>query len=208
MVTNVYVDGPNLYYAALKDKVGLRWLDLVTWSERLLPGHEIKRVRYFTAWANPARPSGQAERQRWYLRALDTLPEVSLHFGRCIKDTVQLTEPRPSNLTRTVIKVREKGVDVALATKLLVDAARRDCDTAVIVSSDSDLRTPIEAARKQLRIRVGVINPREGSAGNALKESVNFHIRPEQGSYKAAQLPAQLRDSRGVITVPKEWTQK
>ena len=59
MTTNVYVDGPSLYYGALKDRPG-RWLDLQTWCERLLPDHDIERVRYFTAWANPAFDQGKA----------------------------------------------------------------------------------------------------------------------------------------------------
>ena len=61
MPTNFYVDGPNLYYAALKDKT-IRWLDLVTWCERLFPEEDVKRVRYFTAWPQPVRNREQANR--------------------------------------------------------------------------------------------------------------------------------------------------
>jgi len=50
MATNVYVDGPNLYYAALRDRP-VRWLDLTTWCEQLLPDHNVKRV----GMANPSR---------------------------------------------------------------------------------------------------------------------------------------------------------
>ncbi len=39
MPTNVYVDGPNLYYAALRDRP-IRWLDLQTWCESLLPDQQ------------------------------------------------------------------------------------------------------------------------------------------------------------------------
>ena len=208
MVTNVYVDGPNLYYAVLKDTL-LRWLDVVTWSSRLLPDHEIKRVRYFTAWANPARSGGpQADRQRVYLRALRTSPKVSLHFGRCIKDTVDLPEPRRFDRLHSVVKVRQKGVDVALATHLLVDAAQQDCDTAVIVSSDSDLRVPVLAARQQLGLRVGVINPVRHRGGWALREHVDFHIRPRQDSYPAARFPLILTDRGGEFRAPKSWVTK
>ena len=48
MVTNVYIDGFNLYYRALKD-TPLRWLDLRKLAETLFPQDDIRRVCYFTA---------------------------------------------------------------------------------------------------------------------------------------------------------------
>ena len=157
MATNVYVDGPNLYYGALRDRP-VRWLDLTTWCEQLLPDHDVKRVRYFTAWAHPSVERQQVNRQQVYLRALQTSPKISVHLGRCLKDTVVLREPRTSNQHR-VVKVRLKGVDVALATQLLADAATGDCDTVVLVTNDSDFKPTIVAARRALGVRVGLVNP-------------------------------------------------
>ena len=48
MNTNVYVDGFNLYYRALKD-TPFRWLDLRKLAEALFPKDAINRVCYFTA---------------------------------------------------------------------------------------------------------------------------------------------------------------
>jgi hypothetical protein len=50
MPPNVYVDGPNLYYAALRNRP-VRWLDLSSWCAALLSDQQVQRVRYFTAWA-------------------------------------------------------------------------------------------------------------------------------------------------------------
>ncbi len=47
-MTNIYVDGFNLYYGALKG-TPYKWLDLDMLSRLLVPGREIKRIRYFTA---------------------------------------------------------------------------------------------------------------------------------------------------------------
>lgn len=57
MRTNVYVHGFNLYYGCLKG-TRYRWLDLETLCERLLPRHQIQRLRYFTARvaARPNKP--------------------------------------------------------------------------------------------------------------------------------------------------------
>ena len=57
--TNVYVDGFNLYYGCLKG-TPYKWLDLDAMCRRLLPKHELSRIRYFTAIisARPLDPSG------------------------------------------------------------------------------------------------------------------------------------------------------
>lgn len=49
MRTNVYVDGFNLYYRALK-KSPYKWLDLDKLSSLLIGSqHTLNRIRYFTA---------------------------------------------------------------------------------------------------------------------------------------------------------------
>lgn len=49
-----------------------------------------------------------------------------------------------------VLKSEEKGSDVNLATYLLVDCYRSDCDVAVIVSNDSDLAENTQSGRRLL----------------------------------------------------------
>ena len=81
MITNVYIDGFNLYYRALKD-TPFRWLDLRRLAETLFPQDSINRVSYFTARldARPGNPS-QRQRQQAYLRALATLPGFDAYYG-------------------------------------------------------------------------------------------------------------------------------
>lgn len=204
MVTNVYVDGPNLYYGALKNTAA-RWLDLRTWVENLLPGQDVKRIRYVTAWANPSPNRSQASRQKVYLRALATVPGLTIHLGRCLADTSTLVDATDIRITHHVVKVRQQGVDVALVTLLLKDAATKDCDTAVVVSSDSDLRLPMSVARETFGARVGVVNPRRGRRGLAMREVADFHVRPPEASYAAAQFPKELTDAKGSFHVPNSW---
>ena len=87
MRTRVYVDGFNLYYGALKG-TPFKWLNLVELSYRLLPsGHTIERLNYFTARVSGALDPGAPARQQVYLSALNTLPEVKVHFGRFLAKT-------------------------------------------------------------------------------------------------------------------------
>ncbi|HEY5784415.1 MAG TPA: NYN domain-containing protein [Microlunatus sp.] len=206
MATTVFVDGPGLYHAALKDRIG-RWLDLQRWSTLMLPGLAVTRIRYFTAWANPPFP-GKVDRQRVYLRALATLPHLTVHLGRGIIEdrTAQTvgTNPKPVR----VHVPRQKGVDVALATALVADAARQDCDTAVIVTADSDLRPALHAAREQFGVRVGIINPLSGGRAMALREDADFHLRPARETYLLAQFPRTMSDQHGAFRAPKGWANK
>ena len=55
MKTNVYIDGFNLYYGAVKGTPH-KWLDLAALCTRLFPRNQINRIRYFTAIVIPDRP--------------------------------------------------------------------------------------------------------------------------------------------------------
>ena len=76
--TNIYVDGFNLYYGALR-KTPHRLVNLESLFQFLLPKNTIQEIKYFTALvsARPNDPS-QPQRQQLYLRALATLPKVSV----------------------------------------------------------------------------------------------------------------------------------
>ncbi|MDP3617709.1 MAG: hypothetical protein Q8R49_07850 [Rhodoferax sp.] len=79
--TNIYVDGFNLYYGALR-KTPYRWVNLNALFQFLLPNSAIQEIKYFTALVS-ARPNDltQPLRQQLYLRALATVPNISVHRG-------------------------------------------------------------------------------------------------------------------------------
>lgn len=162
MITNFYVDGFNLYYRALKD-TPFRWLDLLKLAETLFPDDEIRRVRYFTALLNqrPDNPD-QPARQLTYLRALETLPGLEFHYGvfRPRIKTRRLAEliPGVPEYVR-IIDSEEKGTDVNLATRLLIDGFTEAYEQAVVVSNDSDLASPMRYVRDELGYKVAVVNP-------------------------------------------------
>jgi hypothetical protein len=88
MRTWVYVDGFNLYYGAVK-RTPFRWLNPVELAKQLLPAtHTVERVKYFTARVSGAEDPDAPRRQHAYLSAIDTLPEVELHYGRFLSKTI------------------------------------------------------------------------------------------------------------------------
>ena len=80
MLTNVYVDGFNLYYGCLKG-TPYKWLDLGALCQALLPPNKIQRIRYFTAKVSVHADPHQPVRQSAYLRALQTVPGLTVHLG-------------------------------------------------------------------------------------------------------------------------------
>ena len=85
--TAVYVDGFNLYYRALKG-TQYKWLDLKALAEHCLePKNEITLLKYFTARVSGQRDPDQPRRQQIYLKALQTIPGLSIHLGRFLAKT-------------------------------------------------------------------------------------------------------------------------
>ena len=76
--TNVYIDGFNFYYGALR-KTPYRWVNIRKLCELLLPKNTVAEIKYFTALVS-ARPNDpdQPVRQQLYLRALRTVPGLHL----------------------------------------------------------------------------------------------------------------------------------
>jgi NYN domain len=177
-LTNVYVDGFNLYYA-LRDTPH-KWLDLGALFGQLLPRNDIQRIRYFTARIKP-RPDDPhgPDRQDAYLAALGSLPSISIHYGQFLasKTFMRLTQPPPPPALPTVQvhKMEEKGSDVNLATWMLIDAFENDCEVSVLVTNDSDLAFPMRVLSQRLGRIVGLVNPQGGGPSRALmKEKPAF----------------------------------
>ncbi|MGB6688744.1 MAG: NYN domain-containing protein [Terracidiphilus sp.] len=207
MITNVYIDGFNLYYGALRN-TPYRWLNPEALCRLLLPKNPVGKIKYFTALVS-ARPNDpdQPMRQQLFLRALGTLPSVSVHLGHFLTHTVTMAlavpPGQPQQYAR-VIRTEEKGSDVNLATHLLHDAHMGRFDVAVVVSNDSDLLEPIKIVRNELHKRVGILNPHP-RASRAILPHVDFIKQIRSGVLRAAQFPASLTDVHGTFTKPASW---
>ena len=209
MVTNVYIDGFNLYYRALKDSP-FRWMDLRKLSEVLFPEDAIHRVCYFTARlaARPGNPS-QPRRQLVYLRALATLPRVDIYYGRFRSGVKRrpLAEPAPGLPTHLLFRdSEEKGSDVNLATRLLVDGFNGEYEQAVVVSNDADFAGAMEYVRDDLGLRVILVNPDPRNASpRELADAATYVRRLWASHLRRSQRPDTLNDEIGVIAKPPGW---
>lgn len=214
---NLYVDGFNLYYGSLKGTRD-KWLDLHRLATRIFPKEQVNRIRYFSARVSGNRDAGAPARQESYLRALRTVPNLSIHLGTFLSNDKSMplapappTGPEPGlfYLRRTgkkyawVTKTEEKGSDVNLATQLIVDGFEKDWEMAVIISNDSDLVEPVRIARARFGV-VGILCPHRTPSVEL--GSVASWQRPLYRSYlKHAQFPPVLTDAHGTFAKPADW---
>ncbi len=213
MRTNVYIDGFNLYYGCLKGTPH-KWLDLAAFCQSSFPPprNQINRIRYFTAHVN-ARPNDpqQPQRQQAFLRALRTIPHLSVHLGSYLeKPTRMPLHPPPVIGAKTVevMKSEEKGSDVNIACYLLVDAFDGDYDAAVVISNDSDLAEPIRLVRQKFHKPVIVLHPcgQGRKPSFELRKVASKSLMVDARLLPACQFPATLTDAAGrTIHKPASW---
>lgn len=204
-IANVYVDGFNLYYGAVKNSP-FKWLDLGALCRRMLPRDTIRSIEYFTAIVS-ARPHdpGMPTRQQMYLRALRTIPNLTIVYGHFLTHSARmvLTGTIPPKKV-WVDKTEEKGSDVNIAAHLLHDAFRGRFEVAVLVTNDSDLLEPVRIVRQEFNLPVGILNPHQHHS-SALKTQATFMKRIRQSDVAACQFPSVMKDAKGLFHKPAAW---
>jgi len=199
-----YIDGFNLYFG-LRSKGWRRyyWLNLHQLSLALLkPGQQLAAVHYFTA---RIRANGHnvddMRRQSLYIEALQTLPDTTLHFGH------YLDKPRQCRLCGAQwMDYEEKMTDVNIAVQMLADAFDDRFDTALIISADSDLTTPVSKVRQRFPAKRVVIAEPPGRHSTALCNNASGYFTIGEAKLRASQLPDQVQRADGFVLLrPPHW---
>ncbi len=174
----------------------------------LLPSHSIDRIRYFTALvANRPDDPTQAQRQQAYLRALATVPNLTIHYGHLLAQTKRrplARQPQSGPRTVEILDTEEKGSDVNLASYLLLDGFEDEYELAVVISNDSDLMLPISMVKDRLGKQVGVFDPSRRRSFE-LHGAASWYRPLRPGPLSASQFPDTLTDQVGVISKPLGW---
>lgn len=112
MRTNIYVDGFNLYYGALKH-TPYKWLDLSRLFNDMLPRHyQIRKIKYFTAKIRRhANDPFKPQRQNIYLRALQAYcPEIEIIKGSFLSHKINMpSADQPDRMIRVIKTEERKG---------------------------------------------------------------------------------------------------
>ncbi len=200
----VYVDGFNLYYG-LKSRGWRRyyWLDLRRLSECLLrPQQELSAIRYFTARVSSE--SGNRDkpvRQNVYLEALATLPNLEIHYGYHMAK-----EQRCPRCGATQQTYEEKMTDVNIAVELLSDAQDDAFDTAIIISGDGDLASPVRAVRERYPGKRAIVAFPPGRHSAGLRRAAAGYLTIGRDMCRDSQFPDRvIKDDGYVLARPQGW---
>lgn len=213
MAVGVYIDGFNFYYRVYRndrrrDRVPSRykWLDLYKLSKMLMPREQIAYVGYFTAPVDPASGRGKSERQRAYLLALESIPQVDVVLGnfRWVhhKGTLDESGIGPQ---QTFWHWEEKGSDVNVAMRMVRDACLKRYDKMLLISNDSDLAGPVHMVTGELNIPVIQCSP-DTTINRALRNVATDSMMLQTRRLGACMLPDQVELSNGlVVSRPGTW---
>lgn len=209
----LYVDGLNLYRQCLSGKPELKWLDLQMLFENILPTHDIKLIRYFTAHIKPPLNNVSApSRQNTYLRAITAHSRIiEVRLGKMRADTkhyrkVPLELDLSGNpMLAKVQKLEEKGTDVALSNYMVLDASRAAADLYVLVSSDSDFVSTIKILKTELAVGVAIIFPSRRPAKSLVSTGPTLMKVIREDLLVMCQLPNLIPSKSGYIQRPETW---
>ena len=207
MKVAVYVDGFNLYYRGLK-KTPFKWLDLSALAREFVRDDEsLVSIKYFTADISSRDGNAEAKtRQETYLRALRTIPSLTIHKGRFLAKTKMRPLVRDPARYVEVHDTEEKGSDVNLAAHLVNDAHLGRFDTAFVVSQDTDLCEPLRMVNKQLGKTVGLIWLEDSRPGKRHREVSNFIKHANLSILRRCQFPDPVIGRGGrKIAKPLTW---
>lgn len=209
----VYIDGLNLYKQALERYPEYRWLDVLRMCEIMLPTHEIKLVRYYTARINvPVTNPHATSRQDVYLHALKSLGvKISISFGRMsTKDKVFPVSPigldHAGNILLSKVRVtEEKGSDVALASQMVLDAAKRKADLFVLISNDSDFEPTLRLIHHELGCQLALLSPSLKPSKSLVFPGINIVKVIRESILRDSQFEDELLVQGRLIKRPQHW---
>jgi uncharacterized LabA/DUF88 family protein len=168
--TNIYIDGLNLYYGAVKG-TPYKWLNIEAMCRKLRPHDDIQNIYYFTALVSPQQ---KTRRQLEYLRALETLPLITTILGKFKRRKVKCGVAACSFTGVKIFRVpEEKRTDVNIAIQMLDDAYNNEMDLAVLMTGDSDLVPAVDRIKTvfpEKKVYVYIPAPHRGHSRAAAVE--------------------------------------
>jgi uncharacterized LabA/DUF88 family protein len=196
-----YIDGFNLYFG-LKEKGWKRyyWLNLVALAKSLLkPGQNLLKVKYFTS--RISLPAEKAKRQNEFIEALETLPELSIYYGKYQTNDITCTK-----CGHIMLKPNEKMTDVNIAVEMLADAFMDSFDVAILISADSDLTGPIKHIRKLFPQKQVIIAFPPSRFSYELQKVANATFPIGRKKFAESMFPDNVIKKDGhVLKRPERW---
>lgn len=205
-----FIDGFNLYHSvceAIPDKKlnGGKWLDIKSLCTNFLSAcgsnSTLSDVIYFSAIAHHMAHTGAPVRHQLFIDALESTG-VQVILGNFKKKKIKC---------KKICRLEgfgheEKETDVNIAVTLFEYLMLNKCDTAVIVSGDSDLVASTRAAKRLFPTkRLGACFPYKRKS-NELAQIADFELKISAHLYERFQFPPTISLLNGkTINKPQTW---
>ena len=167
----------------------------------LLNKGQLENVYYFSALVSHLQRNnpGIVSRQRAYLRCLED-SGVNTVMGRFKKKNIRCHNCQTTNLHH-----EEKETDVAIALKLIEIFVRDECETAVLVTGDTDL-APAYRTAQSLFPSKNVLFAFPYKRKNQELANLTSSFEISRKAYLKHQFPDKVTLQNGkVITKPPAW---
>ena len=162
----VYIDGSNIYHS-LRTVANRTSLDFLAFARKLAGGRRLHRIYYYNALIDQVREPDRYREQQRFLHALQRVDYVEVRLGRLIYREGTPAAPY------------EKGIDIKIATDMLVHGVRRNYDVAVLVSGDTDFGDALQAI-KDLGLHVEVALLRGAGSSRVLRDIADRVVEVDQ----------------------------
>ena len=144
---NVYIDGSNLYHS-LSSRIGRTDLDFLAFARKLAGERRFQRAYYYSAPIDQFRQPELYRSQQRFFHKLRRTDYLELKLGTMVYRDWPESPPY------------EKGVDIKIATDMLVHASRGAFNAAILVSADTDFFDALQAVKDFGRhAEVALFNP-------------------------------------------------
>ncbi len=209
--TTYLVDGFNVYHSARDASKDLgsattKWLDLRGLLASYLPligrNAQIKNIYYFTAIAThiDGKHPGTTARHKLYIECLQATG-VRIELGR-----FKLKQVWCGTCKTHRNHYEEKETDVAMSVKLFEIFHNDECDTAVLVTGDTDLAPAIQSAIKMFPAKTVCVAFPYKRKNTELAKLVSTSFRMKKNRYIQHQFPDSLLLPSGrAVRKPSTW---
>ncbi len=217
MSVQLYIDGGNFYHLALKPlNIQNNQFNFDAFAEFLADGRDLAQLgkRYYIgtvrektgderskyAMSQQMRLFNKLKQTQWQIKTskLRERTEKIIVDSR-ILDFEKIREAGINEISYTTF--REKGIDVKIATDMVVAALDDKCETIIVVSSDTDLVPMLDIIRFRFKKRIEYIGfsiPDSTGKGNDTKPTKSLIDRSDvqrvliESDIKKFILPEQL----------------
>lgn len=208
--TTFLIDGFNIYHSIIKASKVLgkstKWLNYKSLCDSYLPqiskDAKTTKIYYFTAYANhlSGHDPDKVKRHKNYISCLEDLGLVTV-LGRFKEKYVYC-----HNCKKEIRKHEEKETDVAISIKLFEIFHKDECDTAVILTGDTDIIPAIKTVKSIFGNKNIISLFPYHRKNEELKSVSDMHFSIKRETYLKHLLPNPYKLKGGTeIIKPASW---